>query len=260
MGVRQDERVYQVEAVDGVSLSVFCRAVPHSRSTVVFLHGLAGDKDEVGHIITRTADELPSLGMDTLRFDFRGHGEHSGASRGMTLAGEVNDLHAVLSAAPQFCSPVTMFVAASMGAVPLMLHTNRLASQPRSVVLWNPVLDHFRTFVDPGTPWSRDAFAPFLRGDNEADLGGFVVGRGFWSDLNDEAAARQAWNAAATFSGPGLIIHGDQDQVVPYCYAKELATENERWSLSTYEGARHGLDGYHDRLIHETVSWLSEHR
>jgi len=260
MTVMSNERCRQVMTADGLSLSVIFQADPRSRSTVVFLHGLAGDRDEIGGIIRRTVERLPPNQFDTVRFDFRGHGEHAEFSREMTLGGEANDLSAVLEAMSEVCAPVGTFVAASLGAVPLMLHLANSVVTPPALVLWNPVLDHYRTFVEPGTSWSRSAFAAFARGETEANLDGFVVGSGFWRDLNDRRMSEAAWRSAVAYEGDGLIIHGDQDQIVPYAYSEELSAVNPRWTLSTYEGATHGLDGFHDRLINETVAWLSRHR
>ena len=260
MSLISNERCRQVVTEDGVSLSVLYQAIPDSRGTVVFLHGLAGDRDEVGCIIRETAEILPTHEFDTVRFDFRGHGEHAEFSREMTLGGEANDLCAVLEAMSEVCAPVGIFVAASLGAVPLMLHLAKFGVTPPALVLWNPVLDHYRTFVEPGTSWSRSAFAAFARGETEANLDGFVVGSGFWRDLNDCRMSEAAWRSAEAYEGDGLIIHGDEDQIVPYAYSEELSAANPRWTLSTYEGATHGLDGFHDRLINETVAWLSRHR
>lgn len=260
MSIMSDERCRQVMTADGLSLSVFFQAAPDARRTVVFLHGLAGDRDEVGDIIRRTAERLPAHQFDTVRFDFRGHGEHAEFSREMTLGGEANDLGAVMEAMSKVCAPVEIFVAASLGAVPLMLHLAKFGMTPPALVLWNPVLDHYRTFVEPGTSWSRSAFAAFACGGAEADLDGFIVGSGFWRDLNDRQMSDAAWATAQAYAGDGLIIHGDEDQIVPYAYSKELSAVNPRWTLSTYEGAKHGLDGFHDRLINETVAWLLRHR
>ena len=245
---------------DGLKLSALIQARSASVGTVIFLHGLAGDRSEVGNIIGRTAAELPAFQLDTVRFDFRGHGEHAESSRDMTIRGEVKDLEAAITVAANFCAPMTMFVAASLGAVPLMLHLAQSGMHPASLVLWNPVLDFFRTFVDPGTSWSQAAFKPFLEGESEADLGGFVVGSGFWNDLNDRASAAAAWRAAEIYAGQGLIIHGNEDQIVPYGYAEEMVAGNRHWSLSRCEGGKHGLEGFHDRLVSETVSWLSRCR
>lgn len=260
MSLMSNERFRQVMTRDGVSLPVLIRTTADSRGTVVLLHGLAGDRDEVGGIIRKAAEELSTQGFDTVRFDFRGHGEHTEFSREMTLRGETIDLEAVLNAVADVCAPVQIFIAASLGAVPLMLHLSKFEEAPAAVVLWNPVLDHFRTFVDPGTSWSKSAFANFARGGVDADLDGFVVGSGFWRDLNDRRMSEVAWRTACAYSGDGLIIHGDEDQIVPLAYSEELSAANPRWTLSIYEGAQHGLDGFHDRLISETVAWLSRHR
>ncbi len=108
----------------------------------------------------RLADGLAGEGFGVLRFSFRGHGRSDGTQQGATIAGEILDLQAALGAAVKgFEAPVSV-VAASFGAVPTCLSLPYLEGVLRSLVLWNPVLDLHRTFVEPSLPWAVENFGP----------------------------------------------------------------------------------------------------
>jgi len=156
-----------LQAADGVQFDAVLHE-PHGRAicVVLQLHGIAVDMDE-GGMFVRLADGLAVAGFSVLRLSFRGHGRSSGTDRGMTIAGEMLDLQAALDHAGQHlvvpsasgASPLPLsVVAASFGAVPLLLSLPLYRRLPRNVVLWNPVLDLARTFVRPELSWGRASF------------------------------------------------------------------------------------------------------
>lgn len=105
----------------------------------------------------RLADGLAGEGFGVLRFSFRGHGRSDGTQQGATIAGEILDLQAALDAAGKGSR---CLLAASFGAVPTCLSLPYREGVPRSLVLWNPVLDLHRTFVEPSLPWAVENFGP----------------------------------------------------------------------------------------------------
>ncbi len=150
-----------IRAADGVVLDAVLHlpAGDRPRGAVVQVHGINADMDE-GGMFARLADELAGEGFVVLRFSFRGHGRSDGAQQGATIAGEILDLQAALDAAGKgFEAPVSV-VAASFGAVSTCLSLPHLGGTLRSVVLWNPVLDLHRTFVEPTLPWAVENFGP----------------------------------------------------------------------------------------------------
>jgi alpha-beta hydrolase superfamily lysophospholipase len=201
-----------LRAADGVVLD----AVLHlptgdrPRGAVVQAHGINADMDE-GGMFGRLAGELAAEGFVVLRFSFRGHGRSDGTQQGATIAGEILDLQAVLDAAVGFEAPVSV-VAASFGAVSTCLSLPYLGNSLRSLVLWNPVLDLYRTFVEPTLPWAVENFGPpqqaLLASQGFFSVEGtFDVGRVLFEEMRH-------YRPVDGFVGsrmPALVVHGDQE-------------------------------------------------
>ena len=202
-----------VVAADGVPLE---QALHLSKSTsslgaVVQLHGINADMNE-GGMYVRLADRLAEVGFGVLRFSFRGHGGSGGTQQGATIAGEQLDLQAAIEAARTVLDGPISLVASSFGAVSLCLSLPYLEAELRSLVLWNPVLDLHRTFVEPVLPWGVENFGPeqqallstqrFLSVDGE-----FEVGRVLFEEMR-RYLPREKFVASRI---PALVVHGDRD-------------------------------------------------
>jgi alpha-beta hydrolase superfamily lysophospholipase len=151
---------FGITSIDGTLLDAALH-VPDgvtSRGVVIQAHGITADMTE-GGMFVRLADPLASAGFSVVRFSFRGHGDSDGSQQGMTVAGEMLDLQAVVEyARASFSGPLTV-VAASFGAVPTCLSLPWLEARLGRLVLWNPVLDLPGTFVVPELPWGLENFS-----------------------------------------------------------------------------------------------------
>jgi alpha-beta hydrolase superfamily lysophospholipase len=105
-----------------------------------------------GGMFGRLADALAAAGLTALRFSFRGHGRSGGTQQGVTVAGEMLDLQAVIAETGNADAGRLFVVAASFGAVATLLSLPYLEDRLSGLVLWNPVLDLSRTFVKPERP------------------------------------------------------------------------------------------------------------
>jgi alpha-beta hydrolase superfamily lysophospholipase len=252
-----------IRAADGVVLDAVLHlpAGGHPRGAVVQAHGINADMDE-GGMFGRLADGLAGEGFGVLRFSFRGHGRSDGTQQGATIAGEILDLQAALGAAVKgFETPVSV-VAASFGAVPTCLSLPYREGVPRSLVLWNPVLDLHRTFVEPSLPWAVENFGPsqqaLLASQGFFSVEGtFEVGRVLFEEM-------RRYRPVDGFVGsrmPALVVHGDRDSAVPYDIARAAADVRVSCDFHTVHGSDHGFDSraHEDEAIAVTVSWLREH-
>jgi len=61
----------------------------------VLIHGGGATRDE-GGFFTRIAAGLAEVGVASLRFDLRGHGESEGRQEDLTICGVVNDIRAAV--------------------------------------------------------------------------------------------------------------------------------------------------------------------
>lgn len=249
----------ELASADGLRLDATVHAVERpSSGAVIQIHGITADMDE-GGMFVRLADRLAASGSTVLRFSFRGHGASGGAPDGVTIAGELLDLQSAVDLVRrEFPGPLSV-VAASFGAVSLALSLPYLEDLA-AVVLWNPVLDLRRTFIEPELPWGVENFgaeqlAAMRRTGSLLVDGEFRLGR----VLFDEMALYDPYAAFVGSSMPALVVHGDRDTAVSYDIAKAAVEERPGTELYTVVGSDHGFDSREreDEAIGVTVGWLS---
>lgn len=228
--------------------------------TIVQAHGITADMDE-GGMFVRLADRLASAGFDVVRFSFRGHGQSGGSQDGVTIAGELLDLQAVIDLVRRDCPGRRSVVAASFGAVPAALSLPYIDDLLTGMVLWNPVLDLRRTFIEPELPWGIENFSAAqqerLRRDGRLLIDGeFAVGWVLWEELRRYRPV-EPFTESKT---PALVVHGDRDSYVSYGIARDAALGRTGCDLHTVAGSDHGFDSRarEDEAIDVTVEWLAQ--
>lgn len=250
----------QILAPDGVALD----AREHSPSrpplaAAILVHGINTDLDE-GGMYARLAGRLAAAGLGVVRFSFRGHGRSGGSPRGATIAGEMLDVGAVAATARTRWPDVPLaVVAASMGAVPVIETASFL--RPDLLVLWNPVLDLQRTFVEPELPWGHVNFsaAAWTAADRDGFLildGEFEIGRVLLAELRRYQPLRSLTELPRT---PTLIVHAENDSYVSFDIARVTAARLGH-DFHAMEGSDHGFDTTEreDEAIDVTVRWIGD--
>lgn len=251
---------FAVTSVDGLGLDGAVNpAAGQGGGTVVMVHGITADMDE-GGMFVRLADELAGQGLTAIRFSFRGHGRSAGTQEGVTVAGELLDLQAVLTRAEQEYPGPLFILAASFGAVSALLTLPYLEDRLAGLVLWNPVLDLGGTFLSPTLPWGLANFAAEARSQlrNKGYLlvdGAFRLGRVLFGELG-RYDPLPPFLASAT---PALVIHGDRDSYVSYDVARDAASGRRDCVFHPIAGSDHGFDGREneDEARSVTVGWFA---
>jgi pimeloyl-ACP methyl ester carboxylesterase len=241
---------------DGVRLDARWHRGERGRGAVVLAHGITGDLDELGHF-PRLAERLVASGLTVLRFSFRGHGASGGTPRGVTVAGERLDLLAAARAALASTSGPLWIVASSFGTVSTVTSLPWLGPRLRGLVLWNPVLDLRRTFLEPELPRGRELYGSSAESFAEQ---GFLRVREFQLDalLFDEFTRYDPRRGFLDWPGPALIIHGDQDQHVSHTIARSAASARPGTAFHTVAGSDHGFRApeHAAELLQATCSWI----
>ena len=248
-------------ADDGQRLSgTFCRA-EHARTAVVLAHGITADREEHG-VFTSLAMELQSLGVSSLRFDFRGHGQSSGDPVAMTVAGETSDLAAAIRTTRELSGdpPRLGIIAASFATASTAWLLTRDPRAVDFVVLLNPVLDMERTFTRPELPWARRSFTPEAM-TGLIDTGRVLIDQRFpvGPELVDEMSrGPQPQTGLRLVDVPILVVHGSSDTYVSYEIAKEFALRHPRATLVTVEDGEHGFRRVEEArtVIDAALGWL----
>lgn len=259
-GAVSERQLQEIISVDGLRLEAAVHpAAGGPGGTVVLVHGITVDMDE-GGMFVRLADGIAASGLTAVRFSFRGHGRSGGTQEGVTIAGEMLDLQAVLAQAERVRPGPLFIVAASFGAVPTLLSLPYLEDHLAGLVLWNPVLDLAGTFLAPELPWGLENFAAARRQLSEQGYltvdGEFRLGR----VLFEEFGRYDPVSRFLASERPALVIHGDRDTYVSYDIARDAAAARRNCRFYPITGSDHGFDSREreDEAITVTLGWLSD--
>jgi len=253
-------------SLDGIQLCALLQETSQTaRGAVVLGHGITVDKDESGDSVrgigafVELAEALTAAGYNVLRFDYRGHGESALDSTQMTIAGEVLDLIASVDQARARWQLPTAVLGASFAGISSVFYAAHYALP--CLVLWNPVLDPRRTFLEPLTPKPKAFFNPAayetLKTEGYLSLEGFKLGPA----LIEEMKTSQPYALMDRITCPVLTLHGDRDEYVPYAVSEQYARCNDRSEFVSVPGALHGFQTPEDRafVIGRTLTWLEQH-
>lgn len=226
---------------------------------VVMFHGFTGNKTEAHRLFVQVARRLCDAGFTVLRFDFRGSGDSDGEFEDMTLPGEVDDAKAALT----FLTRQRRVDRDKIGVIGLSMGgrvATILASEDDRVkfaVLYSAALGPLRDrFL---SQMSKDKLEKLNSGEAVEILNGWYLKKSFF----DTVDYLIPFNIMSSIRIPMLIIHGDQDFLVPleeaergYGIINGLNDKNELYIVKggdhTFSKKEHTIE-----VINKTLSWLS---
>ncbi len=223
---------------------------------VLFLHGFTGSRHEAHRLFVLTARALAQAGIASLRIDFRGSGDSSGDFSEMTIESELQDAVAslrFLRRRPEVDTKRIGLLGMSMGGLVASL----LASQEKifkRVLLWAPVGNPRRLVEARYTAQSQKQLAE----TGITDYIGWPVSRAFIEDI----LQRNPSVALATYKGPAMIIHGDQDSAVPFdesdLYINARCAAGLPVERVTVHGADHTFSSlpWTDLVVTRSTEWF----
>jgi len=214
-------------------------------SVVLWLHGITVNKNEHLDFFKEGADFLYSKGIDSLRIDFRGHGESDGISKEFSIVGQLIDVKAAIKYIKNYYSNKKTdiyIVGCSFGAPPAIYTAIEYPDLVRGVVLISPVLSYKKTFLKPETEWARSIFnsKTIFELENGNELF-FDEGFSISIRLVEEMKLIKPELDIKNISQNIIIIHGDSDSMVPYNVSKEIADSVPNIKLYTIANMDHGF-------------------
>lgn len=258
------EEKVRFHSIDGLSLcGVLHRAQIKPRGNILMLHGITVDKNEDG-LFSDTARQLCNVGFNVFRFDFRGHGESEGNQEDMTIVGELLDVDAAFKYLKNLdkCQdlPIGMLIASFGAASGVIFIANK--SEIKCVVLWNPVLDLMKTFIDPILVWGKASFNE--KGFKHLEDNGYLI-----LDDTFKVGAHLIWEMKLIrpyeymkqIKCPVITLHGDQDTYVPYDVSKKYYKCNSDSEFATVIGSEHGFgrEAEKEFVIDKSIEWLNKY-
>lgn len=239
----------EIKTPRGITLSGHLYA-RDPKKIVITSHGFTSDQFGKSTLLAKA---LALHDISALTFDFSGCGESQDDT--ISVAKEVEDLSAVVEYAQSLGYEHIGIMGTSLGG---LIAQKVWSPAIATLVLWCPVTH----------PWdAEERFTPEQRA--ELDRNGYLVIPREQSYLRmsvrvdrdnvEERAHINTKELVSHVSCPVLIIHGDNDTVVPLADSREALTYLSRDSrLEIIKGADHFFMKERDELITRSAQWFAE--
>ncbi len=214
----------------------------------VVMHGVMASKEYP--LVLNISDSLLAEGFVVVRFDFNGHGVSEGDFQDMTVLSEVEDATAVVSYVQElpYAGKIN-FIGHSQGGAVASILAGELKDQVNSMALFAPAAvleDQTKTGFVLGIPFDLDNVPEYV------EVFGHRVGRAYIL----EAQNINIYGRAAAYEGPVCLIHGLNDQIVPYEYSEKYNDIYAKSEIHLMEGEDHGFEVNPDASVEYAVSFL----
>jgi len=206
----------------GLNLSAIFEGENRSAPAIIMCHGFHSSKDNP--ITSRAlAQKLVESGLSVLRFDFTGHGESQGNIDEITPLYGLDDLKSAIKTLGK--KKIAIYGSSFGGYIALLYATDHPI---QALALKAPVSD-----------WSK------VQISNDR-------GKRFRHETKNINIYQKAKNIKA----PTLIIHGDQDDVVPLAQSQRLlkSLDSKVKKLEIIKGANHDIRGVDLEKINTEVA------
>lgn len=206
---------------------------------VILYHGFTGTKLEGHRLFLMISRELEKQGFASFRFDFIGSGESDGDFKDTTVSSQLEQAETIFNyvkSHPQIDENKVIVLGFSMGGLVASLLAGKLNRAIEKLVLLAPAGTMGKMIE------MTKGLVPFISEENAFDIGGNLIGQTFYEDVT----AIEVWEQAARYDGKVLLIHGTEDQAVPFpvssLYIEHCYRENA--TLHPIEGSDHTFNSY----------------
>lgn len=252
------ERSQRIRTANGIELQAWLASPVDPCAVLLLCHGLTTDASEHG-LFTALRDRALRAGLAVVRFDFRAHGQSAGGNEQLTLAGERQDVEAVLELIDRELSrdfPLIPVGVSFGGAAAVHAAATRHSSA--GLVLWYAVVDYEANFgVDSTVPFTRECRDAADPRSDPAWAAMPVVGTDYFfpKALLDEMWTDSTHDQLRGLEVPLLGYYGGRDTFVDVGPLRKLAEEQANIDLRIAWGAGHGFLLWRPWVIRRTVAW-----
>ncbi len=265
----------EILTLDGLGLAATVLRPIHAGQSLLMLHGGGATREETG-FFTRLAAGLAEVGVATLRFDLRGHGESQGRQEDLTLSSILNDIRSALAWLKQETGleRVSLLGTSFSGGI-CAYYSITNPDELERLVLLNPLLNYKKRFIDDKPYWHADQLdAPEAA---ELSANGFL-----WHSptfklsrpLLNEVFHLRPHEVLEQLRTPTLFVHGTGDTFIPVDSSRHAVTRiGAIAELLEIEGAQHGFavpedpqyldpqsQAYQAQVIRAVSTWLATDR
>lgn len=224
-----------------------------SDAGIVMVHGFTGDKTEHGYF-DKVADELHEAGYNVLAFDFAGSGESD--DEPLRIDKQVEDLKVAINyLKSRKVKRVGLFGHSQGGLVALRNYNEGI----ETMVLTSPVTDRMANYADDRLDKRQKSeleekgqWTIYLENGSREKI---VVDQ----EIIREKESISQDELLSGIDCPVLIIHGNEDEVVPIESSKKAVQELPNSNLKVIEGLDHSYDNFLDEISESAAKWFEKH-
>ena len=218
---------------------------------VIVVHGYTGDMEEP-HIVEAAKAALDS-GCAALRVEMYGHGKSDGTFKNHTLYKWVANMLAVVEYVQtlDFVTDICL-CGHSQGGLLVMLIAGMCPDKFKAVIPLSPawcIPDDARRGVMLGTVIDPVNIPDEFTQDESNVLSGNYVRVAQTIHVEDEIER---------YKGPVLIVHGDEDEAVPYEYGVRASELYSNAKLVTVKGDDHCFNHHLDQMTNAVREFLTD--
>ena len=202
---------------------------------VLILHGFNANKEM--YLLTELSRQLNERGIATLIFDFNGHGQSEGSFLDMTIPNELEDARRIYAYARKLPGVTSLSaVGHSQGGVVAGMLAGELGEEGlKTIVLMSPAPELKEDTAKGnlfGVKYDPENVPEYITLPT-----GLKVGRAFL----ETTPHLPIYEVSARYTGPVLVVHSADDQLVPYRYGKEYSGIFPHAILETVQGFDHNF-------------------
>ncbi|MCR5671434.1 MAG: lysophospholipase [Butyrivibrio sp.] len=206
----------------------------------ILVHGFTGHMEE-DHIIA-AKDSILEAGVSVLRVEMYGHGKSDGKFIDHNLFKWINNMFSVMRYVKTLDFVTDLYMCGhSQGGLLTMLIAGMFPDEFKAIVPLSPA------WMIPEVARQGSVLGAFFDNAHIPD----TLSSGEWEISGDYIRAARAIHVEdeiERYNGPVLIIHGDEDEAVPYTYGVKAAELYKNAKLITIHGDDHCYNKHLDQV------------
>ena len=233
---------------DGIKLNAYLdmpKGNPEKCPLCIIIHGFTGHSEE-RHIVA-VQETLNEIGVATLRADMYGHGKSDGKFEDHTLFKWLTNIMAVVDYAKSLSFVTDIYMAGhSQGGLSVML----AAAMERDII--KALIPLSPAAMIPEIARSGELLGLSFDPENIPDMLDAWDGRKLSGNYARVAQTIKVEDYIDRYQKPVLIVHGDQDEAVPYEYSVRFSKQYKNCKLVTIPSDTHCYD-HHLEMVTAAV-------
>ncbi len=219
---------------------------------VLILHGFNANKEM--DLLTELSKQLNRRGIATLLFDFNGHGQSEGSFLDMTIPNELEDARRVYAYATQLphISSISA-VGHSQGAVVAAMLAGELGADKIKTLVLMSAAPELKEDTAKGNLFGV-TYDPHHLPEYITLSNGLRVGRAFLQITPHVPI----YEVSARYTGPVLVLHSADDQLVPYKYGVEFSQIYSHAHLETVHRFDHNFTQDTPAIHQKVANYLEQ--